>query len=265
MFLEKILSARKLDIEKLKKEFPLTELKKAVLNSGRPNDFYSALTSDVISIIAECKKASPSKGILIEEYTPAKIAAEYEKAGAKALSVLTEPGYFLGSSDDISNVKKATSIPILMKDFIIDEYQIYQGRSAGADAILLIVRILEKKELEYFLSVAESLDMAALVEVHNENELNVALSTSAKAIGINNRDLQTFEIDLTAGIKLAAMAKKEDRIIVAESGIKNKGDIDILKNAGVDAVLIGETLLKSNNIGAKMAELMGLPRPLGSQ
>lgn len=261
MFLEKILNARKIDIEKLKKEIQIAELKAAIPDTTKPRNFYSALKVNGISLIAECKKASPSKGLLIEDYDPAKIAIEYEKAGAKALSVLTEPGYFLGSLSDISNVKKATSIPILMKDFIIDEYQIYQGRLAGADAILLIVRILEKKDLEYLLTVAESLDLAALVEVHNENELNVALSTSAKAIGINNRDLQTFEVDLATGIKLAAMAKKKDRIIVAESGIKNKEDIDILKKAGVDAVLIGKTLLKSNNIGAKMAELMGKTFP----
>lgn len=257
MFLEKILNARKKDIEEFKKEIPLDELKAAIFNTDKSRDFYSALALSDISIIAECKKASPSKGLLIEDYDPAKIAGEYEKAGAKAISVLTEPRYFLGSFEDISNVRRSTYLPILMKDFVVDEYQIYQGRLAGADAVLLIVRILEEKELEYLLSVVKNLDMAALVEVHSESELDIALSTSAKAIGINNRDLNSFEVDVNTSIKLAEKAKKEDRIVVSESGIKSREHIKALRDAGVDAVLIGETLIKSKDIGAKIAELTG--------
>lgn len=245
MFLDKILQRRKADLDKEKCELPIEVLKKN-LGSFSRRDFKEAVSRENrINIIAEIKRASPSRGLIISsDFHPDEIAKVYEKNGASAISVLTEKEFFKGELDFISLVKSATNIPILRKDFIIDEYQIYQSRVYGADAILLIVRILSLQRLKDYLKLASDLFLDCLVEVHDEKELEVAMDVGAEIIGINNRDLDTFEVDLTTTLRLAPLAK--GKIIVSESGIKTKDDISRLKKVGVNAFLIGEALMKAH-------------------
>lgn len=245
MFLDKILQQKKLEIEKEKHELPPEVLKKN-LGSFSRRDFKEAVSrKNRVNIVAEIKRASPSRGLIISsDFHPDEIAKIYEKNGASAISVLTEKEFFKGEIDFISLVKSATNIPILRKDFIIDEYQIYQSRVYGADAILLIVRILSLQRLKDYLKLASDLSLDCLVEVHDERELEVAMDAEAKIIGINNRDLDTFEVDLTTTLRLAPLAK--GRIVVSESGIKTRDDILRLKKVGVNAFLIGEALMKAH-------------------
>ena len=254
MFLNKILQQKKIELDREKTELPLELLKKN-LNSLPKRDFKKAVSQkDRINIIAEIKRASPSRGLIVtSDFYPDDIAKIYEKNNVSAISILTEREFFKGEIDFVPIVKKVTNIPLLRKDFIIDEYQIYQSRVYGADAILLIVRILSPQKLSDYLKLAKDLSLACLVEVHNEEELKIANAAGAEIIGINNRDLDTFKVDLNTTLKLAPMAK--GKIIVGESGIKTKDDILRLKDAGVNAFLIGEALMASNDIGAKIKEL----------
>lgn len=255
MFLDKILRQKKIELDKDKIEFPLGLLKKN-LNVFPRRDFKKAVSQkEKINIIAEIKKASPSRGLIASsDFYPDEIAKAYQKNNVSAISILTEKEFFKGEIDFIPLVKKVTNVPLLRKDFIVDEYQIYQAGVYGADAILLIVRILSPRELRDYLKLANDLALDCLVEVHNEKEMETANDAGAEIIGINNRDLDTFKIDLGTTLRLAPLAN--GKIIVSESGIKTKADINRLREAGVNAFLIGEALMESNDIGAKIKEFL---------
>lgn len=214
--------------------------------------FYNAIKCGQLgrlAIISEVKKASPSKGIIKEDFNPVEIAVTYENAGAEAISVLTEEYYFKGCSQYLKQIKQAISIPILRKDFIIDEYQIYEAKAIGADAILLIVAILNKETLEKFLALAAGLQLDCLVEVHDKMELEIAISCGAGIIGINNRNLKTFEVSLETTKRLVShIPDKYECLVVSESGISTNNDMKELKACGANAVLVGETLMRSGNV-----------------
>ena len=207
-----------------------------------------------IKFIAEVKKASPSAGIIREDFNYINIANEYEAGGASAISVLTDKEFFKGDIKYLSEIKDAVSLPVLRKDFIIDPYQIYEARTAGADLVLLIARILTKEQIEIFLSLSHKLGMECLVEVHDNEELEKVLETEAAIIGINNRNLDTFETNLETTLQLCHRVP-EGKIIVSESGIKTRADVLILEKAGIDAILIGETLMRCKDIPQKIKEL----------
>jgi indole-3-glycerol phosphate synthase len=206
-------------------------------------------------VIAEIKKASPSKGVIRKDFNHLEIAEIYEKNGASALSVLTDRNFFQGSIDYLSEIRHHVSIPLLRKDFVFDEYQIFEARGYGADAVLLIAAVLDDKELHDFVELAFNLGMAPLVEVHDEAELERTLKTKAELIGINNRNLQTFKTDLNTTIRLIDRIP-DDKIVISESGINTKDDVNFLKNAGVDAFLIGEALMREADIGKKLREFV---------
>ena len=255
MILDDIIEKRKLQLEKEMSKVPFEKMKKKALNTDfLTKDFKSAINGDSLSIICEVKKASPSKGLIRPDFHPVEIAKEYESAGANAISCLTEEYYFQGSADFLKSIADCVNIPILRKDFIIDEYQIYEAKAIGASAILLIAAVLDEKTLSRFYKLAASLSLDSLVEVHNESELEKALSVNAEIIGINNRNLKTFEWDLNTTGKLAHHIPK-DKIIVSESGIKNNKDMKAVHKLGASAVLIGETLMRSNNIASTLKEL----------
>lgn len=239
---------------------PLSALKELIGGQDEPLGFAAALTRDrggQASIIAEVKKASPSKGLIREQFEPVAIALEYEAHGAAAISVLTEQSFFLGSSDYLSAIKKHVSIPVLRKDFLFDIYQIYETRALGADALLLIAAILEKDKLCELLHLTRELGMDALVEVHSREELDRVLQTDARIIGINNRNLNTFQTDIATTVELIG-AIPEDKTVVSESGIASRADIVMLRRSGVDAFLIGESLMRQESPGARLAELLAV-------
>jgi len=252
--LNKIISFKKEEVERQKRMLPLKMLTSK--ESSCVRDFKGALKPQGISLIAEIKSCSPSAGVIKDNFDPVGIARLYEDSGACAISVLTERKFFGGSIDNLASVRDAIHIPLLRKDFIIDEYQIYESRVAGADAILLIARLLSDEEIERFLSVAKELGLACLVEVHSLDELKRIQQTSVEIIEINNRDLNTLRIDTKISMSLMDLIPK-DYITVSASGVKTRIDILKLENAGFDAVLIGETILKSKNIGEKIKELLG--------
>lgn len=257
--LNKIYHHKLYEIAENKKRIPLEALKKGIQKGQDTKTFSHALKCDTnISIIAEIKKASPSLGIIKEDFNPIEIARLYEAGGAAAISVLTDEKYFQGNLKCLMDVKKSVNLPILRKDFIIDAYQIYEARFAGADAILLIASLLSKEEIQHFLDLARALDMDCLVEVHAEAELQKVLQTSATIIGINNRDLATFKIDLETTDLLIPMIP-DGKIIVSESGIKSRAEIVKLLQVGINAILVGETLMKSYDIPTKLHELLGIP------
>ncbi|BBO17859.1 indole-3-glycerol phosphate synthase TrpC [Candidatus Brocadia pituitae] len=245
------------EVEKNKKQIPLRVLEKRMQKRHDMRSFGRALKSDTnISVIAEIKKASPSLGVIREDFQPAEIARLYQKGGAAAISVLTDEKYFQGKLSYIKDVKQSVDLPVLRKDFIIDPYQIYEAQSAGADAILLIAALLSEDTIQHFLNLARELEMDCLVEVHTGAELQKVLQTSADIIGINNRDLATFIVNLETTFQLRPMIP-EGKIIVSESGIKSRAEILRLFNKGINAVLIGETFMKSGDIPAALHELLG--------
>lgn len=246
------------EVAESKKRIPIEVLKETVKSCRETRPFGVALKSDVnICIIAEVKKASPSLGVIRKDFNPTEIARVYETHGAAAISVLTDEKYFQGSLSYLTGIKKTVRVPVIRKDFIIDPYQIYEARSAGADAILLIAALLSLEEMQYFLKLAEELGMDCLVEIHSEQELKKVLQTNAGIIGINNRDLSTFITDLETTFRLKPMIT-DNKIVVSESGIKSRADILKLREKGINAVLIGETLMKSNDIAAMLRELLGV-------
>jgi len=202
------------------------------------------------------KKASPSAGIIREDFNYLNIAKEYETGGASAISVLTDKEFFKGDLKYLSEIKKTINLPVLRKDFIIDPYQIYEAKAAGSDLILLIARILTKDQIDTFLALAHKLGMECLVEIHDNDELNTVLETEASIIGINNRNLDTFETNIETTLQLCHLIPDE-KIVVSESGIKTRADVLKLEKAGIDAILIGETLMRSQNITQKIKELFG--------
>lgn len=211
---------------------------------------------DRISLIAEIKFASPSAGIICKKTDPVTIGKIYEKAGAAAISLLTDKKFFGGDLNHLSRLKKAISLPVLRKDFIIDEVQVRESFLGGADATLLIARILSHRQLKDLRDICHDLGMAALVEVHDRQDIEKAVACGADIVGINNRDLNTFNVSLETTLKLAPLVP-EGHIIVSESGVKNKGDLQLLKQAGIQAVLVGTSLMKSKDIGKKARELAG--------
>jgi indole-3-glycerol phosphate synthase len=259
MFLETILTHTKEDIQSRKKLIPLSTLKQEAPHRPLPRDFFFALNEkrgDASRIIAEIKKASPSRGIIQNDFDPQKIGAIYQKAGARAISILTEKKFFQGNMKYLSLVRKSVDIPLLCKDFIIDPYQIYEAAGQGADGFLLIAAILSRQQIEDFLSLGRELGMEALVEVHTEEELWKVLLTSAKIIGINNRDLKTFKTDITTTHSLIKFIPA-GKVVVSESGINTRSQIEILEKDGVHAFLIGEALMKEKDPGKKLRELKG--------
>ncbi len=262
--LKRIVENKKVKLSKQKQEVPLAALK-AQIGGTRfiPKDFKKAISeSETIALVAEIKKASPSAGVLREDFDPVAIATEYEKAGANAISILTEEDFFEGATDIVSRVKGVSSKPVLAKDFFIDEYQIYEVKLSGADSILLIVRILEEDALSEFLEISKGLGMDCLVEIHDELDLKKAMNSGAEIIGINNRNLETFKVDLKVTEKLFGMIP-EDKITVSESGINTRADVEFLSLVGVDAVLIGEAFMRAGNISAEITELLGKDRETG--
>src|SRR3989338_31326 len=261
MILNEIIANKKEELTRLKADFPekglVQGLKMRIKHLPPTRDFIKAVSGNDIKIIAEVKKASPSKWIIKKDFNPVEIAKTYEMNGAAAISVLTEEKYFHGHIDYLREIKEEVSLPLLRKDFIFDEYQIYESRAAGADALLLIARVLEKKEIERFLDLSHDLGMSCLVEVHDEEELEKVLSTKAKLIGINNRDLKTFKTDIKNTLNLVAKVP-EDRIVVSESGINSYHDIDFLRGAGVNVFLVGEAIMREKDMGRKLKELLGI-------
>ena len=257
MILDDIVADKIQEVEKRKHELPIEGLKKRIQERSSPLDFASALKGAQVKLIAEVKKASPSRGIIREEFNPVDIARTYSSNGAAAISVLTDTKYFMGSLDYLREIRKALDkpVPLLRKDFILDEYQVYEARVAGADAILLIVAILESEKLTEFLELSHQLGMKCLVETHNEYECEIAVNSGARVIGINNRDLRTFTVDIETTGRLRQLIPP-DRIVISESGIKNRNDIERLKSWDVNAVLIGESLMASADIAVAMKEFL---------
>jgi indole-3-glycerol phosphate synthase len=261
--LEEIIKNKEEELKRIKSApggvDPATGLKDRIGTLGPTRDFNAAVGTlggpGAIRVIAEVKKASPSKGIIREDFDPLAIAEAYEKNGAAAVSVLTDEKYFSGSLEYLTAIKNAVKLPVLRKDFIIDEFQVYESRAAGADAVLLIAAALDKGRLAHLLRVSKSIGLHVLVEVHNEAELKDAIEASAKIIGINNRDLKTFRTDIATTVKLAPMVPK-DRVLVTESGINTAEDINRLKEAGAKAFLIGECLMREPDPGKKLKELL---------
>jgi indole-3-glycerol phosphate synthase len=235
---------------------PSSELRAAAEAAVRDRrDFAAALKSRRPAIISEIKKASPSKGILVDDFRPAELARRYEAGGAAALSVLTDRDFFQGSLDDLKSARKATSLPVIRKDFTISEYHVLEAAAAGADAILLIVAILDDTQLRAFRELAAAFNMAALVEVHDRAELERALASDAAIIGVNNRDLRTFRVSLDTSIALAT-GIPASVIKVSESGIFSGSDVRRLMHAGYDAFLVGEHLVKSGDATSALRELV---------
>ncbi len=241
-----------------KNRAPLSALKPGISDIEKPRDFKAALKrkqDEKIKLVAEIKKASPSKGVIRKNFEPLEIAKIYEKQ-ASAISILTEEDFFQGNIEFIPKVKKVTTIPLLRKDFIFDEYQIYESRANEADAILLIAAILDKNQAKEYLHIAKDLGLSVLFEVHDHKELEMALFIDADIIGINNRNLKTMKIDINNTFEI----KKEipsGKIVVSESGIKTRDDILRLEAAGIDAVLIGTSFMEAKDIGKKIEELFG--------
>lgn len=218
--------------------------------------FETALKHNGISFICECKKASPSKGLIAPDFPYLKIAGDYEAAGADCISVLTEPKWFLGSDRYLEEIAKAVSIPCLRKDFTVDEYMIYEAKLLGASAVLLICSILSENQIKEYLSICDGLGLSALVETHNESEVRTALSAGARIIGVNNRNLKDFTVDTDLSRRLRELIP-HDVLFVSESGVKTAEDVAALAEIGADAVLIGETLMRAPDKKAKLAELRG--------
>jgi indole-3-glycerol phosphate synthase len=262
MFLETIVKNKRAELVHLKREQPLDRLKERITEFPPLRDFKGALMTPptagettTIRIIAEVKKASPSKGIIREDFNPVELACTFEENGAVALSVLTDKKYFQGNFDYLASIKRATAIPLLDKDFIIDPYQIYQARMYGADAVLLIAAILSDDLLADYLELTEQLGLSALVEVHTLDELQRVLAMNTPIIGINNRNLATFQVSIKTSLELLTYIP-EGTLIVSESGIDSKKEIISLRERGVHAFLIGEALMKEPDAGKKLRELI---------
>ena len=288
--LDKIVEQKKREIAKLPARLIAAgDMRDALLERGERRDFLAALrcaksgrsrgdeaqtkkniqlepphvgSYNLIALIAEVKKASPSAGVICQDFDPVRIAKEYEAAGASCLSVLTDEKFFQGSLDHLRQIRAAVKLPLLRKDFIIDERQILEAIEWGADAILLIVAILSDGQLKKFHSLAVEAGLAALVEVHDEAELDRALKMGATLVGVNNRDLKTFKVDLAATEKIAAKlfpppATRHSPLLVAESGIHTRADVERLQQCGANAILVGESLVRGGDIKSKIRELIG--------
>ncbi|HSG19108.1 MAG TPA: indole-3-glycerol phosphate synthase TrpC [Anaerolineae bacterium] len=274
--LDEIMTYHREQLPKTKRAVPIGDLRALVSVAPPAVSFSAALKQPGVSLIAECKKASPSKGLLLADYDPVRLAQTYVRAGARAISVLTDARHFQGSLEHLRDVKEtmadlaslvhgkndprmATGVPVLRKDFLFDPYQLYEARAAGADAVLLIAAVLEGGELGGLIGLVNQLGMEALVEVHTEAELERVVPLNPTVIGVNNRDLQTFEVDFENTARLRAMIPA-GVTVVAESGIKTAADVRRLAEIGVDAILVGETLVRSKDIGKTAAQLVAAGR-----
>lgn len=263
--LEEIAAKRRKDVENRKEKISYERVKETALQIAKEEyerngkflyPFKRSLEKEGINFICEVKKASPSKGIIANDFPYLEIAKDYENAGAAAVSVLTEPEYFLGKDEYLKEIAQSISIPVIRKDFTIDAYQIYEAKILGASAVLLICALLNDEELKDFLEAAKSIGLSALVEAHDEEEMRRALTVGAEIIGVNNRDLKTFTVDIHNSINLRKMVPK-DIVFVSESGIKTADDITVLRENGTNAVLIGETLMKCTDKKKMLWELSG--------
>ncbi len=258
MMLTRILQDKADEVESRQHSMPLGQLEVLIAEQSPARDLASALKGDGIRLIAEVKKASPSRGVIAPDLDPVKLALSYADNGAAAISVLTEARHFQGSLDHLLAIRGALAgrgIPLLRKDFIFAPYQIYESRAYGADSLLLIAAILSDDQLRELLSLSHQLGMQCLVEVHNEEELGRALLSQAQIIGINNRNLDTFEVDLATTMALRPLIPS-DRVVVSESGIKSREDVQRLLQCGVDAILVGEALAAADDVAAKIRELL---------
>ncbi|MDO4942091.1 MAG: indole-3-glycerol phosphate synthase TrpC [Lachnospiraceae bacterium] len=260
MILEEIAAKTRERVEKAKKEISLEEVKAQAeyMNADTGFPFYQALAKEHLSYICEVKKASPSKGLIAPDFPYVQIAKEYEQAGASAISCLTEPYYFQGSDRYLREIAKEVSIPVLRKDFVVDEYMIYEAKVLGASAILLICAILNKETVKEYIRIARRLGLSALVEAHDAKEIADAVYAGAEIIGVNNRDLRDFTVDVHNSTRYRAMIP-ENILFVSESGIQTNADIEVLKQNGTNAVLIGETLMRSSDKKAMLEKLNGEP------
>jgi indole-3-glycerol phosphate synthase len=257
MILDEIIAHKREEVALQKQAKSLDAWKAKAGSAPRPHDFLAALRAPGVSLIAEVKKASPSKGLLCPDFDPVKLARAYAANGAAAISVLTDARFFQGSLDDLRAVRQAVDVPVLRKDFVVDPYQVYEARTVGADAVLLIVAALDDATLRDLFALIRHLDMAALIEVHNAAELERALSLHPRLIGVNNRDLRTFHVtlDTTAALRPRIPA---DVVLVAESGIHTPEDVARLRAIGVNAMLVGEALVTARDVGEKVRQLTEL-------
>lgn len=258
MILDEIARRTRVRVEEKKEKLPLLELKRHAgeKKNNLPFAFEKVLGQEGLSFICEVKKASPSKGVIAEEFPYVEIAKEYEAAGASAISCLTEPYYFLGKDEYLTEIKAQVSIPVLRKDFTVDPYQIYEASAIGADAVLLICALLSTQELNAYRELADSLGLSCLVEAHDEMEVEHALQAGARIIGVNNRDLHTFQVDVQNSVRLRARIP-DGILFVSESGMQSPENIRILRENRTDAVLIGEALMRSKNKKAELQRLRG--------
>ncbi|MCL2408527.1 MAG: indole-3-glycerol phosphate synthase TrpC [Oscillospiraceae bacterium] len=256
--LQEIAAHTKRRVEDQKTVLPLPKVKEMVCSLDCTHDFAfeKALQSKDISFICEIKRASPSKGVIALDFRYLDIAKDYEQAGAAAISVLTEPHYFKGDDRYLREIADTVTIPLLRKDFTVDAYMIYEAKLLGASAVLLICAILDKETLAEYLAIAHSLGLSALVETHTEAEVEMALAAGARMIGVNNRNLKTFEVDITLSSRLRKMVP-QDILFVSESGVQTAEDVDALRKHGVDAILVGERLMRAPNKKAALTELRG--------
>lgn len=256
--LDKLANHAKERVNLAKQSLSLQDIKKQAFSLSKGNfEFERALKNADFAFICECKKASPSKGIIAEDFDYLNIAKEYEKAGANCISVLTEPKWFLGSDKYLKEITQNVSIPCIRKDFTVDEYMIYEAKILGAKAILLICSILSGEQIKNYIKICDDLGLSALVETHNEDEIKTAINSGARIIGVNNRNLKDFTVDTKNSENLRKLVPK-DIIFIAESGITNAQDIKNLKNNNVNGVLIGETLMKAQNKQQKLLELKSM-------
>jgi indole-3-glycerol phosphate synthase len=253
--LDRIIAQKREEVKQRKTVATMAYLQERIARQKPAVDFALALKGDHIRLIAEVKQASPSRGILTSNFSPTKLARTYAEGGAAAISVLTEANYFGGNIEHLAAIKEAVGLPLLRKDFIFDPYQVYESRAYGADALLLIATILSQGQLEELISLSHSVGLKCLVEVHNEGEVQRAVLSDAEIIGVNNRDLNTFAVDINTTRRLRPLIPKE-KITVSESGIKSKRDVEKLGKWGVDAVLVGEALVTASDVRAKMKELL---------
>jgi indole-3-glycerol phosphate synthase len=257
--LQKIVDHKKQEIAEAKNRLPESELREQAFSHRERRPFFKRLEMPQvagINVIAEIKRASPSRGIIRPDLDVAKYASDYEVGGASALSVLTDSCYFKGSIEDLKKARKTVSIPVLRKDFLISSYQIYESSVIGADALLLIVRILSPQQLKDYMDLCREIGMDVLVETHSENDIETATSAGAKLIGINNRNLSSFETDVETSARLASLLT-QDQVAVAESGIKGRRDIEKLRDAGIRNFLIGESLVRAPDARAFLQTLLG--------
>jgi indole-3-glycerol phosphate synthase len=258
MILDDIVAHKHFEVERAEKRLPLDLLTPQLDDAPPVRDFRAALADEELAIIAEFKRASPSKGPIRPGAEPGDIARDYMHNGARALSVLTDQRYFQGHAEDLRQAREtAWALPVLRKDFIVHPYQVYESRLMGADAILLIVRALKDDALSECLSLARELGMSALVECHDERDVRRAASVGAEIIGVNNRDLATFRVDVQTTLRLLPRVP-EGATIVSESGIRTRQDVELLERSGVHAALIGETLMAAEDVGRKLRELLGI-------